>query len=340
MDEQGKKQAVLIAMSLTNGGRALNAVWRCKNLDSEEKLILLFIGSQLDFTGDFSESIQRYVSTIVEWTCLSKATVHRRLKSLQKKGYIDRTRKTLENGELDANEYRLTDLIFQEHHDFLTKKLNEQNDTKSQGETTPSLRERLPLVSGRDYPQSQGETTPSLRETHTNPSFSNPSFSNPSFSSDGGEKKKKKTPTPRKSYEHIGIVQSMDWLFKKTKNGGYEFEVANTWMEKLLKERGSYNCWNMSEWFGKKVEKFRETCRGAWVVSPASLEELIAFYDTQRDEEDRVHWKNHESGHNVSQSDNCSPVNRRQAPKPDWSLMQRQAEEDRAANGSLDSFPY
>jgi DNA-binding HxlR family transcriptional regulator len=317
MDEQEKKQAVYVAKALTNGGRALNAVWRCDKVDAQEKLILLYLGSQLDFRGDFTEAVQRHISTIVKWTGIKRTTVFDRLKSLEEKKYIERKNKTLANGAPGANEYYLTDLIFTEHYALLAAEAVRDADDPRSPDELPSSVSRTTPVRQTNYPRSPDE--------HFIPSSSSLS-SNPSFSSDGGEKKKKKTPTPRKSYEHIGIVQSMDWLFKKTKNGGYEFEVANTWMQKLVRDRGEQACWNMSEWFGKKVEKFRETCRGAWVVSPASLELLIAFYDSHRD--------------NMSQSDNCSPVNSRQDPKPDWGLMKRQAQEDREANGSLDSFPF
>jgi hypothetical protein len=114
----------------------------------------------------------------------------------------------------------------------------------------------------------------------------------------------------------VEISQTVEAVLKP--KGYVDYDATNLFIADLLDKHGESEVQSWIEWL-------RLNLSGAkWKRGTNWLTKLKQSWDM----------------YNVSQSDNCSPVNRRQAPKPDWSLMQRQAEEDRAANGSLDSFPF
>lgn len=72
------------SLSLTNGGRALNAIKHLTNkrLGSHERHVLLILGSELNFTGDFTDTRWITLTTLVEMTGISRAGVKRALDRL------------------------------------------------------------------------------------------------------------------------------------------------------------------------------------------------------------------------------------------------------------------
>ena len=58
------------AWNVFNGGRALNAIWSVpkEKLNTNDKIILLFLGSQMNFGNDFSEWRWESLNTIASKT--------------------------------------------------------------------------------------------------------------------------------------------------------------------------------------------------------------------------------------------------------------------------------
>jgi hypothetical protein len=163
-----------IAMALTNGGRALNACKyvKNKNLGNHERHILLVIGSELDFNGDFtSPDWWIPISRLVEITGISRAGVFRALAKLEdpegniKKGleadpYIVRVEK--EKGR--ALYYALGTRVFREWQKDLENMLKNEALSKSDNISQFGMNQSPGETTGQTN-QSQGETTPSQGET-------------------------------------------------------------------------------------------------------------------------------------------------------------------------------
>jgi DNA-binding MarR family transcriptional regulator len=96
------------------GGRFLKAISANKNLKSNEKLVMLTLGGELDYK-DFEHS-QRYISIaqFSELTSLSRDTVFRVIGNLCQNGYIVRENRFDENNRQQSNLYSLTPKIFTE----------------------------------------------------------------------------------------------------------------------------------------------------------------------------------------------------------------------------------
>jgi DNA-binding MarR family transcriptional regulator len=96
------------------GGRFLKAISQNKNLTANEKLVMLTLGSELDYR-DFEHS-QRYISVerFAELTSLSRETVFRVIKRLCLNDYIIRVNRFDENNRQRSNLYSLTPKVFKE----------------------------------------------------------------------------------------------------------------------------------------------------------------------------------------------------------------------------------
>ena len=66
-----------------NGGRSLNAIWSCTNIDAHQTIILLWLASRLDFRTDFSGPIRISQNVIAAKTKMSKRTVIRKILKLE-----------------------------------------------------------------------------------------------------------------------------------------------------------------------------------------------------------------------------------------------------------------
>ena len=107
-----------IAMSLTNGGRSLNAIWYLK-IPPVQKLILQFFGSEMNFTGSFAEPMQVTRKTIAAFVGISIDTLDRGIKSLVKLGYLSKVAHEDTYNCQSASEYALTEKLFTSYAEFL-----------------------------------------------------------------------------------------------------------------------------------------------------------------------------------------------------------------------------
>lgn len=108
---------------LTNGGRALNAVWSSQKLKSNQKMVLLYIGSQLDFRSNFLSQIkltQKKIAKAIAKTPRSTLTI---LLDLEKNGYITATPSKNSSG----NYYALESKIFDEYGELACEETSHAN---------------------------------------------------------------------------------------------------------------------------------------------------------------------------------------------------------------------
>lgn len=117
--------------SSTDGGRSLNAIW-FSDLTSSEKLVLQFLGSQLDFRYSFQEPQWQPISRIQMATSLCRRQIFRIIKQLEKKGYLTRKARWLDGKQM-ASEYAINDKIFNEYTNILLKRAQENNHVESIG---------------------------------------------------------------------------------------------------------------------------------------------------------------------------------------------------------------
>lgn len=108
------------AKILGAGGRAFKAVYLSKILTPFQKLLMSYLGSQLNFRGTFGESRWVSVATLMVNTSMSKSTVKRVMDQLVSLGYLVREPRFKDGRQL-ANGYRLTDLVFEQYAARLPK---------------------------------------------------------------------------------------------------------------------------------------------------------------------------------------------------------------------------
>ncbi len=117
MAELPKELADKITNAKTGGGRSLKAIWECKGISVTEKMILLFLGSELNYCQDF-ENQYRFISlnNIAENIGYSKKCIITNIQSLLQKGYINKQLVTPEEQMKGwSNHYCLTSKIFNEY---------------------------------------------------------------------------------------------------------------------------------------------------------------------------------------------------------------------------------
>jgi hypothetical protein len=122
------------ALMVTNGGRALTAIWDNQNLSTKEKIFLLYLGSRLDFRSDFTEQRFESLTKICAATGLSRTTALRVANQLEfgrdrdgddmphGGGYLRRQQRKEVNGNNLPSLYNLTDKLFKEYADNLESK--------------------------------------------------------------------------------------------------------------------------------------------------------------------------------------------------------------------------
>lgn len=109
-----------IAKSLTNGGRALQAVWDMP-FTPHQKLFLLYLGSQLDFTCDETRR-HRYhrIEPVADKIGIAEGTLRQVVDTLVRQKYVEYNED--EGITLDrvmTNSYRLTEKIWSEYAEVL-----------------------------------------------------------------------------------------------------------------------------------------------------------------------------------------------------------------------------
>jgi DNA-binding MarR family transcriptional regulator len=100
------------------GGRSLTAIWQSA-LCANEKLVLLYIASEMNFTGLQAMMQPRWipVGRITAATSLSRATVFTIIRRLEHAGYICRSQRYQANMQL-PNSYCLTGALRADYVQF------------------------------------------------------------------------------------------------------------------------------------------------------------------------------------------------------------------------------
>jgi len=120
------------AWNVFNGGRALNAIWSVpkEKITSTEKIVLLFLGSQMNFESKFAEWRFESYGTIAERTCLTKRTIINTVGTLIEKGYVVKMNRKVK-GKVEgkkknlSNFVRFTMKLFNEYEEYLRQKPSE-----------------------------------------------------------------------------------------------------------------------------------------------------------------------------------------------------------------------
>lgn len=104
-----------VKTGITNGGRALNAVWE-SDLKQAQKSILLYLGSKADFRGSFMDAMEIKQSVLAKKCSMKKRSIITHLLELEQNKYITSIQKPGYE-----NTYSLTPKIFDEHELRLKK---------------------------------------------------------------------------------------------------------------------------------------------------------------------------------------------------------------------------
>lgn len=102
-------------LSLSKGGRSLDAIWHLP-FRTNEKIILQYICSQIDFDRDFFDFVEISKKDIALKTDLSLRTTKTVLRSLEVNGYLRSYR-----NEDKAYFFALESRIFVEYEKYLRK---------------------------------------------------------------------------------------------------------------------------------------------------------------------------------------------------------------------------
>lgn len=236
------------AQAVNNGGRALNAIWYSEDLDAEETSIMMYLGSQLNFNREFTESIPRTVGSISKRTKLSERTVRRRLNDLAERGYIVKTSNfNNANGRQCANNYALTDKIFQDHLTYLTEKYaKEGRVTDSQGEAVPQ--------SGGRVTDSQGEGD---CVTANSPSYSSPGFNPPSSMTGckNSQPFEREGIPAHKDPRFVGPAMRLEFCYKSSDDDYVWWEGTCNLVKSILENHGQERLNGFLRWTERRWEE-------------------------------------------------------------------------------------
>ena len=105
-----------------SGGRSLNAIW-ASCLNGTEKLILQFLGSQLDFRSDFLQTKKLTQKFIAKKCTKTSRTVMKTFLALEEKGYV----KINPSDDSTGNFYSLTTKIFDEYTELACEETSHAN---------------------------------------------------------------------------------------------------------------------------------------------------------------------------------------------------------------------
>ena len=257
-----------IAMSLTNGGRSLNAIWYL-NIPPCQKLILQFLGSEMNFNESFSETIRISRKALAQFICVSIKTLNTAIQSLLESGYIKKINHIDVYECNETSEYGLTEKLFDDYAQFLDERyvqrdisLKAANYKRSMGMIGDSPNEgggvnlnlggRVnlnPLYS----PSSSPEIPKPQSETKTENPCHNGGVDLIRTSITPTSEPKKSTPplgkgVPSVAEEGFLYAESMAFLYSKRKNGGYDYAIANKEAEKFLQEFGKKSAQVLLNW--------------------------------------------------------------------------------------------
>lgn len=110
-----------IAKALTNGGRALDAVWDLPGFTPHEKLFLLYLGSQLDFGSEMvGLHPLRRIEVVADKIGIGEGTLYHVVDSLVRRRYIELNENSTKSGNLIMTDsYVLTEKIWRDYADLL-----------------------------------------------------------------------------------------------------------------------------------------------------------------------------------------------------------------------------
>lgn len=111
-----------IDLMLTNGGRSLKAIWNNPQLNATEKIVLLYLGSEADFTGTFTEFRYHRAKDIARNCSLTERSVFRVIKDLEDKGYVKRKQRKKDNQKLPSS-FAIKKQLFDEYRSILEEKV-------------------------------------------------------------------------------------------------------------------------------------------------------------------------------------------------------------------------
>lgn len=171
--------------ALRQGGRCLRAIWYLKDISVYERIILIYLGSILDFTGDFSEGKAVSKETIAKTTGISKRTAIRSVNQLIKKGYLTQIlRKIPSQKKHDTSLIFMTHEVFRPYLDFLKQKYAEKYHRNNGGLGTEISEDDLVVSVGHLHSVCETPSVVSVGHHHSvsetpfNPPSSNKNPSN------------------------------------------------------------------------------------------------------------------------------------------------------------------
>lgn len=129
-NEYYSKSSIRPNANMLSGGRCLNLVFELKDLTTNERFILCYLGAQQDYRGDFQSKKPHSQSTIAEKLGLSKMTVIRCLKSLKERGYISLQERIGIKGQTLCQSIQITEKPFEDYRDILVEKYNKEYSQK------------------------------------------------------------------------------------------------------------------------------------------------------------------------------------------------------------------
>jgi hypothetical protein len=109
----------------------------------------------------------------------------------------------------------------------------------------------------------------------------------------------------------IALRQSIEWLFSKSKQGGYTFDVVEEVFREVIDTHGYSRCQKLTEWLCENMNRYPEVHAGSWLVNKPALRKafaavealveldqeaqangmtLVEWREFQRDREEREKW--------------------------------------------------
>ena len=259
-----------IAMSLTNGGRSLNAIWYL-NIPPCQKLILQFLGSEMNFNESFSETIRISRKALAQFICVSIKTMNTAIQSLLESGYIKKINHIDVYECNETSEYGLTEKLFDDYAQFLDERyvqrdisLKAANYKRSMGMIGDSPNEggRVNLnLGGRVNlnplysPSSSPEIPKPQSETKTeNPCHNGGVDLIRTSITPSDHVKKENSPPLVNGGQVVSFVKAMAFTYKVGRLGNYDWEIANEAAERFISERGLAACSILKSWATSKSD--------------------------------------------------------------------------------------
>lgn len=267
------KLADRIMNAKTSGGRNLNAIWECGNIDSSENIILVFLGGQMNFCEDFADQY-RFISlnTIAEKTKFTRQAVIKILRRLIEKGYVHKKEATVEDQKKGwANHYCITSKIFDE---YIMQMITAEKKDES---GLPLVPDRHPPCKPGLHPPVNDVYSPCKPGLHKDPVL-DPSFQTPSMCG------KEKSPHTQKEEKQIDPPKALQWMLSDALRlafPGRRHFIANEECAEIISA--------VVKKTGCSLKQFREMLRGFSKVEPYDVFNS-QYFDFERVINDLADW--------------------------------------------------